>query len=148
MELMEIRRRLMMGMLKGAEVIKGSFTVPANGVNNYKIEFGKSFDKYIYIIEMTEESKLQLMQTGINANKGYARLGIYQPFSIDSISPSKTTHLSFRCNPSEGTVMATTATANGIDSSSIAIAMGAVTTNSTNILYNGYSYNYTIVSLD
>lgn len=137
-----------MGMAKGAEVINGSFTVPANGTYNYTIEFGKSFNKYIYIIEMTEESKLQLMQTGIDANKGYARLGIYTPFSINGLSSPNTMHLSSRYNPSAETAMSTVATANGIDSSSITIANGPVTSNSANILYNGYSYNYTIVSLD
>ena len=69
MDVMELRRRLMMGMAKGAEVIKGSFTVPADYTGNYTINFGKSFSRYVYIIEMTDESKAALAQRGENSNK-------------------------------------------------------------------------------
>ena len=137
-----------MGMARGAEVLKGSFSVPADYTGNYIINFGKSFSRYIYIIEMTDESKTALAQTGENNNKTYARLGLYPPFEIEGLRPNNSSHMSTRINPSTQAIMSTVATTNGISSYAIAIATGDVTQTSANLLYLGYSYNYTIISLD
>ena len=149
---MEIRRN-MMGVIaqmgKGAEVITGTVQVPAQGTGNVIINFGKSFSRYLYVIEMTDSSKQVLMQSGYNSNKGYGRVGIYPTLEINDKSIGSTSHLSFRVNPAQETLVGTAATAIGIDESSIMIGQTDFYENaSANALYNGFTYNYTIVSLD
>ena len=147
--MMEIRRQMMgviAQMASGAKVVKGSFTCPSSG-NSYTIQFGKTFSKYLYLIEMTEASKTTLSSSGVNANQVYALLGAYPSPKINNIELSDKTGASFRINPSSQTAFNTTATVSNIGTSSIEIGianMGA----SGNAVYKELSYNYTIVSLD
>lgn len=137
-----------MGMARGAEVIKGSFTVPLDTTGNYTISFGKSFDRYLYIVEMTEESKVALMQSGQDGNKTFARVGLFPVPAIGDIHSYNYSHMSCRINPATETPITTVAVMNGVTNSTIAIAIGDITAASTNHVYRGFSYNYTIVSLD
>lgn len=41
-------------MASGADFVKGTFTVP-NDVATYTINFGKTYSKYLYMVEMTDE---------------------------------------------------------------------------------------------
>ena len=52
-------------MANGAQFVKGTFTAPNSG-NRYTLEFGKTLSKYLFFIEMTDNSKTTLLGTGLS----------------------------------------------------------------------------------
>ena len=150
MDVMELRRRIIEAMASGgAEVIKGTFIADGGQANSYTLSWGKKFSKYIYIIEMTEDSKNALISSGQTSAKMYACIGKYPMPSINNDSLNNT-YLSNRIIPSTQALsvsnttnnVSDTVTGNSIKFTCNRIGSGA------NVLYNNYSYNYTIVSLD
>lgn len=144
MDMMELRRRLMIHMAQGAEVVKGAFTVSTTGT--YTLNFGKTFTKYIYLIEMTDSSKTALMSSGQTSAKMYSCIGEYPSPKINNDSLANT-YLSFRIIPTTGVISASSSTTGTADESSVALNSNSIGSGA-NSIYNGYSYNYTIVSLE
>lgn len=128
-------------MASGADFAKGTFKVPNSGT--YTLNFGKTFNKYLYIVEMTDDSKTDLINTGVNASRSFAVIGVYPSMKIDNTDGYS--DLVSRINPSTkalsenhmGNVVHTT--------SSIQFPVGS--TASANYLYYEYSYNYYIVEM-
>lgn len=144
MDVMSLRRGLMMGMASGAEYVKGSFTVPES-VSNYTIDFGKTFNKYLFLIEADEDSKTAILNSDVDANKTYAMIGIFPTPLISSYTfPSNAS--TFRINPS--TKLLTSGSPNvTATSTSLQITCSSLTGSSANVLYRGLTYNYYVVEI-
>ena len=147
MDLMEIRRNMMgviAQMAKGANFIKGTFTAPS-GASSYTLNFGKTFNKYIYLVEMTEESKTALVNSGITAIRAFAWVGIWPNVSINNVAYASNS-LYARYNPSTNETSGGVMSASSYSNSSITFAVSNLTSITT--LFEGYSYNYYIVEVD
>lgn len=149
MDVMALRRGLMMAMAGGAQFVKGTFTVPDSG-SSYTLNFGKTFESYLFLIEMDSASKTMLVNSGEDGNRIYAQYGMYPMRSINNETPSVMYAIN-RINPStqavssyygNGAVSANTPA----DSTKITFNSAAVTAG-ISYLYRGYTYNYYIVEI-
>lgn len=145
MDLMEIRRGLLMAMAAkgGADYVSGTFTAPSSG-SSYALDFGKSFSSYMFLIEMTDDSKDDLINTGATGPRTFAFLGVYPAMAINNIDGYSV--LVSRITPSTSALSTTYITSFVCSKSGIRLAVGG--TGNANNVYNGYSYKYTVVSLD
>lgn len=145
MDVMEIRRRLIRQMASsGKNFISGTFTT--NNETPWRIPFGKTFNNYMYMIEMTDESKTELSNSGQTSAKMYACCGIY-PAPVFGNNSLEKQIISYRVNPSNSELSTSassivTCSNNQIEINNNTIGSGA------NVLYKGYTYKYIIVSLD
>lgn len=146
--MMTLRRMVMAQMASGAQFAKGTFTIADSGSGNYVLNFGKTFSKYFYIIEMTDESKTALLDTGINNIKVFCTFGVHPLRSVNNVTATSSNRVNCRLNPRTGEVSMSingnpvTAT----DSQSITCNYGAINL-SAYYLFNGYSYNYYVVEI-
>lgn len=142
---MSIRRGLMAQMASGANFVKGTFTVPSIG-SSYTLNFGKTFSKYMFFIEMTNDSKTALLQIGATSARAFFVEGIYPSPSVNNVQGTNVT-LVCRVTPSTGEITygQNNIFIKGIDDTHIDFAAGG--TGNTNAFYNGYSYNYYIVEI-
>ena len=146
MDVMELRRGLMAQMAaSGANFVNGTFTVPGNA-SSYTLDFGKSFSKYLYFVEMTDASKTSLIGTGINALKAFGYVGIYPNLSINggSYTPNS---MYARYNPSSNVISGSSLSASSYSESSITFPVAAVDGTSITTLYRNYAYNYFVVEI-
>lgn len=144
---MQLRRGLMMAMAGGAQFVKGTFTVPSDSGNTYVLTFDKTFRKFLFCIEMTDESKTELLNTGINAAKLYSLFGLVPTSSIATYSPSVGSYGGYRINPSTKDTSSIYNSLSASDSTSITIPCSAISSAQTNVIYKEYSYNYYIVEI-
>lgn len=147
MDLMQIRRMLfaMGGGNMGADFVKGSFTVPNDGYT-YIINIGKTFSKYLYYFEMTDDSKTALHNSGQTAARMFACIGAYPNAEFDEGSDTFG-YYSVRVKPSDGTIdKSASASPSAMDGSSITIPISAISSGA-NAFYKGYTYNYYIVEI-
>ena len=134
-----------MAQMAGSNAIKG--TITPDSVGTVTINFGKTLNKYLWFLEMTDASKTSLLASGINLVKAYANIGAYPMPGISSDTPSKG-YFTYRVNPS--TQAYTTSTYNYDCATSTGLTFGTceASTNYANYLYVGYTYNYTIIPID
>ena len=147
MDLMDIRRQMMgviAGMAGGADYVSGTFTVP-NSVTSYTLDFGKTFSKYLYLVEMTDESKTALKNSDIDAARAFGYVGIYPNLSINNVDYTSNSMYA-RYKPTTNSVSGGNLSASSYTNSSITFPVNSVATSITP-LYNGYSYNYFIVEI-
>lgn len=131
-------------MANGAQFVKGSFTVPADA-DKYMLNIGKTFEKYMFVIEADDTSKSTIINSGYDASKCYGILGIFPKFSINNIvSAFNMVHA--RINPATS--------ANALGSSNITNTTTEITLNcadlsgsSPNVVYSGLTYNYYIFEI-
>ena len=130
----------------GAEVIKGTFTIPDSG-SSYTLEIGKMLEKYAYIIELTDASKAALMDTDIDNTRTFLTYGIYPSPSMGSDTLNNI-NANVRVNPHTGAVTGSfnSTPVTGISGSQFALSCGAVASGAY-VMFHGYSYNYTIIDL-
>lgn len=149
MDMMELRRMVMAQMsatIQGADYAKGTFTTDTNGT--YTLSFGKTFESYLYYIEMTDDSKTALKNTGHTSARMYACMGIYPKNKFDGNDYPYNAYAAYRVVPSTDEMSLSTSTqATAIDGSSISFTNVADTGSGANNLYRGYSYNYYIVEI-
>ena len=132
-------------MASGADFVKGTFTTDAS--SPFTLSFGKTFSKYLYYIEMTDESKAALHNSGQTSAKMYACLGIYPKNKFNGNDYPYNAYASYRVNPSTDEMsLSTSSAASDIDESSITLYNNALS-GGANALYQGYSYNYYIVEI-
>ena len=150
MDVIELRRMVMAQMaqgIQGANYAKGSFTTGTR--STHKLEFGKTFSKYLYWIEMTDASKTQLMNSGQTAAKMYSCFGMYPPAEFDSSHSANDNYFSCRINPSNSNIDYSTSTAaQDIDETSITFGNAAAFTGGANSLYRTQSYNFYVVEIN
>ena len=146
MDLMAFRRMVMQRMSQGVEIIKGSIT--PSTTPNCVISIGKTLTKYMYLVELTDDSKTALLASGISSNRTYALIGMYPPANIGNYSQSLM-YATYRVNPSSGAISVATANAAANTSGSqIEIGSGAPSSAGANYMMTGYTYKYTIIPLD
>ena len=148
--MMEVRRTMMgviAQMASGAKFVKGTFTVPNDNSSSYTINFGQSFDKYMFYVEMTEDSKTDLLGTEIDGSRAFMLFGT-------SITPNckgytyNNNFLAYRVNPSTKATSYSGNNPKGIDNSSMSLPSYDVSASATNALFKGYTYNYYIVEIN
>lgn len=143
MDMMELRRRLMRLMASGVEVIKGTFTVTEN---SFELTFGKSFNRYVVFIEMTDASIGDLIDAAQTSNKMYTYCGVYGVKSVNGYTPASNAALPYRYN---GSSVSAAANSNlELYPDKLTTYAVLITTNSANNLYIGYTYNYYILPID
>ena len=138
-------RKMVMAQMAGSNVIKGTFTAPT-GQSSYTLNFGKTLSKYLFTIEMTDASKTALLASGQSSAKMFACEGMYPVPSINSNNIDYCM-LSYRVVPSTGVVSYSATAITGIDGSSITFYNNTYGSG-TNVLYQGSSYNYSIIPID
>ncbi len=133
----------------GKEFVSGSFTCPDSNTTQV-ISFGKTFNKYLFFIEMAETSKATLVSSNVAYDKFYAIFGIYPLTSINN-HENAVNMGSLRYKPSTDTLTS------GTTSSSFTCTTTSITGNvrpvdqsssAQHMLIRGYTYNYIVVSLD
>lgn len=131
----------------GANCVKGSFTVPSTG-NSYTLEFGKSFSKYIFLIEADDTSKEAILDSDYDANKTYSFFGIYPKRSIGETETNWNTILS-RINPHSPSSASSLSTSTTFTNSSITLsAYDLSTSGATSSLYRNLTYKYIVIELE
>ena len=149
MDLMELRRMVLAQMaqgIQGANYAKGSFTTGTG--STHKLDFGKTFSKYMYLIEMADASKTALMNSGQSSAKMYACFGMYPSAEFDSSHSANNNYCSCRINPSSSTIDYSTSTVpQAIDETSITFGNADAFSGSANSLYRQQSYNYYVVEI-
>ena len=151
MDLMSIRRKMMgviAQMANGADFVKGTFTVPSDASSPYIVSLGKTFDKYLFYIEMTDEDKETLTGlTSITGQRGYGFVGKYPDFEINEQTDNQGT-LAHTIAPSTGNASRTSANFNQYGTSTqLGLICGGINTNASGRIYQGYSYNYYVVEI-
>lgn len=132
-------------MASGAQYIKGSFTVPNSG-SSYTLNFGKTFAKYLFIIEATDESKATMISsTTVSAAKLYCLVGSFPSPGINN-TPG-VGKLANRYTPSTEALGSVGTKYNTCGESSIVFTVAPFETGGANYLYNEFSYNYYIVEI-
>ena len=146
MDVMSIRRGLMMAMASGAQYVKGMITV-AQGAE-CTINFGKTFSRYLYFIEMNDASKTTLLASGESGAKSYARCGVVPSVAIGNVDAGLS-YWSQRINPatSEQTYSAISNYVVNATGSSITFKSANSISSGAHYLYAGYTYNYYIVEI-
>lgn len=127
----------------GARFIKGTFTVPDNG-DTYEFNFGDTFDSYLFLVEMTSESKAALINAGQTAGRTFAFIGVFPKRNVNNIEPANVVLIQ-RYNPSAATADGGTISTVEMSNSSIKFPLSGL--NSANYMYRGFSYNYYIVEV-
>ena len=131
----------------GANYAKGSFTTPSSG-SPYTLNFGKSFSKYMFLIEANETSKTTILNSDYDANKTYSFFGIRPTRSIGEAETNWNTILS-RINPHSSASGSALSTSITFTDSSISISCyDLLTSGATSSLYRNMTYNYFIVELE
>lgn len=141
MDMMQIRRQMMgviAGMAKGAKHESGEFLV---GYGSASVTLKNTYDRYLLLIEMTEESKEQLIDSGVNGNRTYALMAVYPKLEIGELSENNNAWVS-RINPSTS-ALTTTYTVMNMTSTSFSRGAGTGTTD----LLTGYRYEYHVVEI-
>lgn len=128
------------------DYVAGTFTVGDNEVS-HTISFGKSFDSYLFIVELTDESKTTVMNSGINANKAFAFIGIYPNVQVGNEEVSGSTFV-FRVNPSSGSAASTYISGFERTASTLKQYCSALSESNQNMYYKGLTYKYAALSLD
>lgn len=145
MDMMSLRRMVMAQMASGADFVKGTFTVPDDTGANYTLNFGKDWSKYFFIIEATDESKSTIINSGLNASKAYAFIGLFPRFSINNVNASFNGTYA-RINPSTSATDPINATNVSPLVSKIGFTVNSLN-NGQSVLFKGLTYNYYIVEI-
>lgn len=132
-------------MASGAWYKSGKFTVPDSVNSDYTINFGKSLSGYLFLIEMTDDSKLSLQNSGLTANRIYSWVGIYPLRSIANGDNAYNLLVS-RYIPSTAAISGSYANVFTCDADSISMPIRSIS-NTVNGIYPGYEYNYYIVEI-
>lgn len=130
--------------VENANYAKGEFTCPSSG-SSYTLSFGKTFSKYVAVIEMTDSSKTALVNSGLTAARTFAMMLIYPKLAIGNMENNYQA-IFHRFNPSNNVMDNGAPTTCTFTSSSITIPMG--TTSSANQLYQNYSYKYYVAEIE
>ena len=151
MDVMQIRR-LLIGMIAGggnvgADFVKGTFTVPSDA-SSFTLNFGKTFSKYLFFIEMTESSKEDmLVDTSLSGRRAYSFVGEYPKTVVND----KTNNIVFVYTyvPSTESVSSTTTVATTFvqTESSITNACYPISSNVQTTFVRDASYNYFVVEI-
>ena len=131
----------------GKEFITGSFTVASNA-QTHRLSFGKTFNKYLAYIEMSDSSKTALINSGSTLYLGFAFVGSYPASSINGTSQEYKAISQYRPSsnntsssiPANGPTFASSYIENSV------VNVGSAQSTDTAKFLAGYTYNYCVVS--
>lgn len=147
---MQIRRLLLEmtgGGSVGAYYVKGTFTVPSDA-SSFTLNFGKTFSKYLFFIEMTERSKEDiLVDTSLSGRRAYSFIGEYPKTAV--ANKTNNTVFIYTYIPSTESVSSSTTTITTFvqTESSITNVCYSVVSNVQTTFVRGASYNYYVVEI-
>ena len=132
----------------GARFLSGTFTVPSDASSPYVLPFGKTFNKYLFFIEMTDDSKSSLIgETSITASKGYSMYGIYPNRTINNKIDANNAAV-YVLNPSTGNISRTTGNLNSSGSKTqLGLECDSLSTGAAVRVYKGMTYNYFVAEM-
>lgn len=130
----------------GKAFISGMFTVP-NDATTYKLEFGRSFGKYLYFIELADESKTALINSGSSKSKAVAYTGVYPKPAINGGVINYCSTVS-RYTPSDGSSTGSSTNAYTVADSYISNNVKDVDVDGNYQFIEGYTYKYFVVSME
>ncbi len=125
----------------GARFVKGSFTVPNEGSSIFRLDFGKTFSKYILFIEADSTSKQTILDSGINASRAYALTAIYPTMQIGENTAYK--YVYNRVHPVNKTVSVDGNNNGDLYGDYATITAASLSGTSTNGAFKGLTYNTT-----
>ena len=134
-----------MKMAGSNNVITGIITPSTEG--NQQINFGKSINKYFLLIEMTEQSKRDLIDAGLNKNKAFAFWAVYPKPVINGKHPSNNIISYARYNASTDSVSQGDINAS-VNDSGVQIGAYPIAAGSQTALIVGYTYKWTVVPFE
>ena len=127
----------------GAKKVTGAFTV-GSSETTHTISFGETLSRYMFLIEMTDDSKTTLASSGNASARSYAFTGLCPSPGINNSAPANCM-TPYRIKPSTGEMSYSQSTVNTAASS---ISIGCADLNGgAHYLYRGYSYNYYVVEV-
>ena len=144
MDVMSLRRGLMMQMASGSGVQFITGTISPEETGTITVSFGKTINNYIVLIEMTNASITTLENAGITSNKTYTFIGMKDFKQIADAQPTSQS-LAVRYNGSSANTAAVSTITMYDDRFTIPVA--DITSSSANVLWSGYTYNYTIIPI-
>ena len=136
--------KLSVAAVGAIDVVTGCVIGAVSGIS-FTLNFGKTFSKYLFIIEADDDSKDDIVDTGYSNQKAYAFIGSYPKETINNITED-TNVLCMRITPASSAL-----TRSGVnitfDGSSITINASAVSAGNASYLYRGMTYNYFVVEI-
>ena len=135
-----------MAQMAGSNVIKGSFTPQIDGTGWQTINFGKTLNRYVVYVEMTDQGKANLLQeiSGTTNNRAIGFLGTKWT-AVDSSNDTAITYVE-RLNGSgvlsNGYISSYRFNNDNYQMEKATVSGGA------GYVYIGYTYNYMIIPID
>ena len=133
-----------MAIAQGAKYESGTVTI-GNAQTSCNLTFNSSFSKYLAFIEMVDESKTTLVNSGVNGNRSYAMMFVYPALSINGSSENNNGWV-FRINPSTS-AKNTTYTSYSGDTTKIQRSCSSIASGGTTDLYQGCTYKWFAVEI-
>ena len=131
----------------GKDFVSGTITCP-NEDTQIQIDFGKTFNHYLFILEMTDDSKSALVASQTSGTASIAFIGVYPKRTINSVTVNSNM-ISERYIASSNTQTSGGTNVISCSSTYLKANVRAITEATLqSYLIRGYSYNYTVVSLD
>ena len=134
-------------MASGANYVSGTFTVPDDETSTYTLNFGKTFSKYLFFIELTDASKTIVINSGASNYRPFCLVGSYPQPQINNVvvyggiawtyTPSSHSYSNGRF----------TTSSKNFTETSMKFATDDVTGTATSALLKGCTYNYYIVEI-
>ena len=147
MDLMQIRRGLLAQMAQsGANFVKGTFTVPSDASTPFTFDFGKSFEKYLFYIEISDEGKEDIIEETYAGRRAYAFTGNYPNAKLSEQITNPYNGIAYNYASSNQTPNYSQVNFNLTDHS-ITYTCGAFSANNASMFIKGYTYNYYIVEI-
>ena len=149
MDLMDLRRQMMgviTGMGSGVNCVKGTFTVPDSGTS-YTIQFGKEFQSYLFMIELSDDSKSTVLNSGSTYSRAYKYYGDYPGPEIDNGYETTCIYVA-RITPSTKVKSYGTRDNTICANNSITLSTVGIMESGWGSLVKGLTYKYLVVSLE
>lgn len=135
-----------MGMAGGAKYVKGTFTVPDSSDSYFALSFGKTFTKYLLLIEADDTSKQIIDDSNINASRAYALSAVYPTMQIGDKSASK--YVYYRIHPQTKSVSVDGNNNGDLTDTGVSLYKADLMSGSTtNAVFRGLTYNYYVVEI-
>ena len=148
MERISLRELMLLGA-KGAggdvDYISGTFTVPSNATN-YKFEFGKTISSYLFLIEATEESKTEIVNSESTNARAYVWFGTYPVTVIDNKNTANC-FFANRIQPSTEAISNGAMSNSAMSDTGISFTVVGMTDSGWGSLVKGLSYNYYVAEI-
>lgn len=147
MDLMMIRRGLLAQMaVSSLNYIKGQFTAVQDENDQFTLNFGKTFSRYLIFIEATDSAKSTIASYTGGGRKLYSTLAVYPGLNFSNNLDNYKACFSYAPS-TEAFNREYSSTNITLDSSKAVFNCRALSFNSPVSLYDGLTYDYFIVEV-